>query len=54
MDGLYFALGNLMIGLVLFWAMANDRAQPTGQTSGLLAMRDDERVLEKATKPFQT
>lgn len=54
MDGLYFALGNLTICLVLVWAMANDRAAPTGPTTGLLAMRDDERILEKATKPFQT
>lgn len=53
MDGLYFALGNLTICLVLFWAMANDRAQPTGPTSGLLAMRDDEPNGKTAPKPFQ-
>lgn len=51
MDGLYFALGNLAVCFIVFWAMINDRPQLAGRTVGLLAMRDDDSAPLAAPKP---
>jgi hypothetical protein len=51
MDGLFFLLSVISVGLVVFWFIRNDRVPPGGPTSGLLAMRDERSG--KADKSFR-
>lgn len=45
MDGIYFALGNIAVCVVVYWAMVNDRPQPADAAHGSPAMPDDDAVL---------
>ncbi len=40
MDGVYFLLSIIAVGLVMWWTIKNDRAGPGDETHGLFAMRD--------------
>jgi hypothetical protein len=39
MDGLYFLLSIVAVGIVMWWVWQNDRVPPDQPTRGLLAMR---------------
>jgi hypothetical protein len=38
MDGLFFALSIVGVGLVMWWVVQNDRVRPDKPTTGLFAM----------------
>ena len=49
MDGLFFLLSIVGIGLVMRWLIVNDRVGPDQPTSGLFAMSDEST--QRKTKP---
>jgi len=40
MDGLFFLLSIVAIGVIMHWSIINDRAGPREPTKGLFAMRE--------------
>jgi hypothetical protein len=41
MDGVFFLLSVIAIGLIMHWVVQNDKAGPSEPTRGLLAMDDE-------------
>lgn len=54
MDGIYFALGNVAVCIIIYWAMVNDHAHLAGRTGGLLAMTDDDAVVAAAARSHRS
>jgi hypothetical protein len=44
MDGLYFLLSVVGIGLIMWWALQNDRVAPDQPTRGLFALLPGRQV----------
>lgn len=47
MEGVFFLLSVIAVGLIMWWVIQNDKVGPTEATHGLLAM-DDAPADEKA------
>jgi hypothetical protein len=54
MDGIYFALGNIAVCVIIYWAMVNDHARLAGRTRGLAAMPEDDPVSPVATSSHRS
>jgi hypothetical protein len=47
MDGLYFLLSVIGIGLIMWWTLQNDRVPPDKPTTGLFAMLPGRLLLKR-------
>ncbi len=47
MDGLYFLLSVIGIGLIMWWTLQNDRVPPDKPTAGLFAMLPGRLLLKR-------
>lgn len=54
MDGIYFALGNIAVCVIVYWAMVNDDARLAGRTRGLAAMSEDDAVFIAAASSYRS
>jgi hypothetical protein len=54
MDGIYFALGDIAVCVIIYWAMVNDHARLAGRTHGLAAMPEDDPVSVAATPSLRS
>ena len=51
MEGIFFLLSVIGVGLIMWWVIQNDKVGPTEPTTGLLAMDDTETVSKEEPVP---
>jgi hypothetical protein len=47
MDGLFYLMSIIGVGLVMWWVVQNDRVPPTRATSGLFAMLPGRLIVKR-------